>query len=247
MAQEILEIAEWEEQALDSAPSSTSEALVDLGEVTERSLGEVKRAFPPMPYYSPEHALSASATSTTSGSAVYSAVVRVGDSSPIHEARSWSQEHATRYEALQERHKRREVVRDLLRELKPELADEFDAAVKNYKLATENLQDREAAANAMRNVLNHYKGELLARATGRSVKRRKHWPTIADKLSREPRGSSIHQGILEQEERWRELKGRLSDVTKSQQAGSDTDLATLYTELIDHLYTVLTSVRIGLE
>lgn len=242
---EIYDTVKWEEDAIHSAPETLSDDLnSSLGGPLERSLENIQIALPPIPDFDPEVTIAGTAsTVTASGSIVYGQIKRA-EGIPDPAIQSWSKGWTQRYEALQESQSKHDEVRKLLLKLGPEQASEFDEAIESYRLATQGLKSRSDAANDMRNVLNHYKGELRAKATPRSIHPREHWPTIAKKLSVGGVDSVAYHEILAQEDRWKSLTKRLSDIVHENPSSSNLSLTALYTEFLDHLYIVLSGVQI---
>ena len=85
-------------------------------------------------------------------------------SSNVKEVNDWGTRHAQEYESLQDDLGREAEVRELLCALKPELASEFTQAAGEVSKCLAGTSTQASAGIAMRNVLEHYKGELFDRA-----------------------------------------------------------------------------------
>jgi hypothetical protein len=128
--------------------------------------------------------------------------------------------------------------------LKPAVAQEFELAENMYQGAIGGWQDQTAAAIAMRNVLDHYKGELFERAINRPREQKILWSVMADRLTPTSLGSLGHQQLRSEEKTWNNLQESLSKLAKNQPY-RDKSLETVHTELLDHLHTILSSVTIS--
>lgn len=239
--QQAYEISKWAFEATCNAPTEVTREVSyhNLAPLYQRELEYVKDALTPINQYEPQLIVSTLAGTTASSIETYS-FAKSFEKSDNPMVVSWSKQCTPHYERIQESAKRDEEVRDLLHNLNPERADEFDQAEKEYRLALGGSAPPEAAGSTMRNVLDHCKGDLLARATKRKLHKRHHWPTIADKLSKGPKDGLHYCNLLEQGKKWPDLYDRLSHVTKD--FPSATDLKAIHTEFIDYLYVVLIAI-----
>jgi hypothetical protein len=238
---EMYENSKWARNAISNAPPTiTTEPLYqNLGIDYKQDFEYLKDELPPISQETQEFAMSLVAgTTASSTTATYDMVGSFRNSDdPI--VVCWSEQYASKYEHIQESDKRHEEVRSLLHSLKPELADLFDIAEKEYRATLVGSATYEAAALAMRNVHEKYKGELCARATKRTLSSRNLWAIITDKLSRGPKGSVPYHKLRKQGEKWKELQSNLSNIAKRKIQVSAASLTAIHTEFLDHLYVVL--------
>ncbi len=240
---EAYQVAKWEEDVLLSAPKA-ADGLPwgQLEELYTGDLNDARAVFPPMPSYDPSQTASISVAGTVSASATYGLVAQVSRL-PDERARQWSVDRAARYQSLQAAAGRRDRVRSLLGKLAPRLVVQFDEAERSYRGATDAGQSQEAAAFAMRNVLEHYRGELFARAR-RWPKENMTWPGMAERLGYQRTGPKPHSLLLREEVVWGQLEKDLSNLGKAQVYSGSLDLVTVHTQFLDHLFTVLTLVKL---
>jgi hypothetical protein len=133
-------------------------------------------------------------------------------------------------------------VRQLLGKLSSDLVIEFDEAEKNYQEVNNNWQSSVTAAATMRNVLTHYIGKLWARVKQPSEQKRK-WRAMVERISINPVGSPGFQNLLDQERTWGQLHQGLSDLTHGKSTPGS-DLVTLHTRMLDHIYSVLSLAQL---
>jgi hypothetical protein len=237
---QVLEVEKWQYETIVNAPSAAIEIpSQQLNKELDQELQEWKVVLPPMPHYDVGNVNRAIAGTTVSILSLYT-VVQDARQLPSEEVQSWSRHYATAYEDIQKLSERRTKVRDLLLTLNPARANEFDIAVKNYEEAIGGWREPESAEIAIRNVLEHYKGDLLEKAKQKEQK--VSWATMADRLSAEPMGTPAHQQLIDQEKIWNELHSTLTKIAKRLNVSAD--LIAVHTKFLDHLFIVLSLIKI---
>lgn len=147
------------------------------------------------------------------------------------------------YNKLQEVQQRPQQVRSLLEKLKSEnLLVRFDNAYHAYLAFRSGSEKRTATANEIRNLLLGFKGELwnLAR---RFPKEEMAWDKMSARIAINGGGGTEHIVLSAQNRIHSSLLDRLADVLKDREGGSITNLDSIWTETLDHLYTVLGLIR----
>jgi hypothetical protein len=240
--QEQLDLAAWEESVLCDIPEQEAKKVpADITTLLSQDLETVRRVLPKIPQIDlPLVCISTAATSTTS-TVIYQ-VTESARHSDNHGLRKWGDLHSQAYEALQSRLGREEEVRNLLLKLTANLAKEFDDAASAYKAAAVNMSTLPNVGIAMRNVLEHFKGELMNLAR-RPHEQKIEWNQIAERLVEDI--ETARQRFMMQEVNWNDLHDRLTKLAKSRIRLDKADLVSIFTEFLDHLYIVLSLVRIN--
>jgi len=119
----------------------------------------------------------------------------------------------------------------------------LETARQEYAAAISDIGERIAAGIAMRNVLEHYKGDLFVRARNH-LGENMTWERMAERLTFGKVGGIEHKELINQEVEWNLLQRRLSDVAKGQKHGLVVDLQDIWTKLVDHLFTVLGIIKL---
>lgn len=229
----------WEAESIDTMTDAAAEIPHDdLMKKYSMEQEFWRNNLPPMPYYDDYSLTTGLAMTIASGSATYQFVSRTSDlSDPTTEL--WAQQRIQQYVYMQKKQQRINYVSDTLKKLNPDLATEFDKAVETYQLASSNWVERSSAGIALRNVIEHFKGELLERAINRPKEQKINWSDMAARLAKGGNASSECQALEDAEKTWKSLHSRLTDVAKNLQAGAATNLDFIFVECVDHLNAVL--------
>jgi hypothetical protein len=156
---------------------------------------------------------------------------------PISE---WGNRYSNEYLALQDRLKREGEVLNLLSKLKPSLGHEFKQASNDVKKCLANNISQISAGIAMRNVLEHFKGELFELARKHPREQKLNWSKIADRLVV---SGTLRDRFKIQEKRWNQLQQRLSKLAKCHITIDNLELKSIFAEFIDHIYISLSLVQ----
>jgi hypothetical protein len=245
IVQTILEVTDWEIEALDNSPEEADEIpLAGLTAKLERDHIYLTSALPLPPDYSKVVLLNVAAVTTSGSANVYDYVARVGDLG-TPQATSYSQKFSGLYRDLLEAHSRPQTVRDLLTKLNnPQTLERFDRAYNAYMAAKSEVGERPAAATEMRTLLDGVKGDLFQLAR-RSPDENMTWDKMVERLSKGISGGPEHQELVRQGSERSRLISRLSDVLKDREGGSVTNLDNVWTLLLDHTFTVLGLIDFG--
>ncbi len=238
--QQQLELASWETSALSAAPDEIITPLSgNLNSSLCQDLEIVKRALPQIPEIDLRF-LSASTGSTAATAAYIYTITDQARWSVVVPISEWGSRHSNEYLALQDRLEREGEVLNLLSKLKPSLGNEFKQASNDVKKCLANNISQTSAGIAMRNVLEHFKGELFELARKHPREQKLNWTEIADQLV--DHGTPRDRFKI-QEERWNYLQQRLSRLAKGHITIDKLDLKSIFAELIDHIYIILSLVQ----
>jgi len=245
IVQTILEVTDWEIEALSNYPEEADEIpLAGLAVKLERDHSYLINALPLPPDYSTGVLLNATAVTTSGSAGVYDYVTRVGDLG-TPQAISYSEKFGGLYHDLLEAHSRPQTVRNLLTKLNnPQTLERFDTAYKAYMAAKSGVGTRTAAATEVRNLLDGVKGDLFQMART-SPDENMTWDEMVERLSKGISSGPEHQELVHQGSERSRLISRLSDVLKDREGGSVTNLDNVWTLLLDHTYTVLGLIDFG--
>jgi len=238
--QRQLELAVWDEKALSDIPRGLESTVSkDVRPMLEQDLQTLHEALPKPARVDLDKLYISDVTTSTTSTTIYhfaSDARQNGDS----QIQMWGSQHCEQYETLQSELGREKEVRSLLHNLRTNLGLEFDEAASAYSMARAGTGTQRNAGIAMRNVLEHYKGELMARAC--HVNEQKvTWQQMADRLVRDqgtPRGR-----FMEQESTWGRLHRRLTGLAKNREQLDHAAVASIFTEFLDHLYIVLSLAK----
>jgi len=243
IVQDLEERTEWEINTLNDLPEDAQEffslSLVDNYDITTEHLRE---SLPLPPEFNVLAVPSAAALSTSGSSSIYSAVSRAGEVD-AEDIQKWSGIHTGLYREIQKKQTRFDKVKQQLQMLNANRVGELETARQEYAAAVSDVGERIAAGIAMRNVLDHFKGDLFERARDH-LGENMTWEQMAERLTLGKVGGIEHKELINQEVEWRSLKVRLSDVAKGQKHGLVVDLQDIWTKLVDHLFTVLGIIKL---
>lgn len=234
-----LELTDWEIEALTNAPDEADEIpSVDLPARIRQDCSYWVDTLPMIPSYDSGLISAASAVSTAGTQSVYEYIGRVGDLG-TPDALTYSNRYTALYHQLQASQDRPQSVRGFIEILcTPQTLQRFDDALSAYLSAKAGTGKRETAALAMRNLLDGIQGDLFELARIRP-KENMTWEEMAKRLAKNGPTGVESRGIIGQKQNRISLIGRLSDILKDREAGSLTNIENVWTQVIDHIYTVL--------
>jgi phosphotransferase system HPr-like phosphotransfer protein len=100
-----------------------------------------------------------------------------------------------------------------------------------------------APASALRNVLQHFKGQLLLRARN-TPKETPNWSIMADRLVITGVSTPEHSTLEGEGAKNSQLYDRLSRILKGNLQATSTDMDNIFIEVTDHIFTVLSLIRL---
>lgn len=240
--QQAYELKSWESEVLDTMPDAATEIPYDhLLEKYSMEQEFWSSNLPQMPSHDKWTLSSGSALSVSSSVSTYQLVARALDLGDP-ETQLWAEKHTYQYMEMQRQQQRIAYVRSALKSLNPDRASEFDRAVETYRFWSTGWSERESVGIALRNVLEHFKGDLYEKAINRPREQKIKWPQMAMRLAKGGANSPESKTLIAEEETWKSLHRRLTEVAKTLDTGVATNLDMIFTEWIDHLYTVLSLV-----
>jgi hypothetical protein len=147
------------------------------------------------------------------------------------------------YKSLQEIQKRYESLKEKLGKLNPDVEKELETAsreLQHYKNSTAGVF---SPASAIRNVLQHFKGELLFKAR-KTEKETPNWDIMAERFVLETSLSPEYNILKNERYKHTGLYDKLSRILKGNKFVTPDELENLFIEVIDHMHTVLSLIKI---
>jgi hypothetical protein len=232
-------MTDWEIDALKNRPTVASEGLPSESYyILKHDYEFTKKAFPLMPEYNPVVASTATAISTSGTANVYDYVAKCADSG-VPEVVEYSNKYTRLYHDIQTEQQRPEKVRQLMQLFcSPSTLQRFETARCSYLSAKSAATSPREAALELRNTLDGLKGDLFKTART-TPKENMTWEKMAARLSKGGDGSDEYQEIVRQYPVRSTLIGRLSNILKYRDSGSETNMDDLWTEVLDHIYALL--------
>jgi len=241
---QTLEQTEWEIDALENAPVEADEiTVVDLSDTIDRELHYWKIHVPIPPPYDVKAVSSSSAISTSATACIYEFVSRVGDLETPATV-EYSGMYTVSYQELQQKQDRVSEVRRLIDMLgNPQTLERFERALASYHAAESSTGQRTSAAIEMRTLLDGIQGDLFEKARDHPGENMV-WSTMAERLTKGEQGGVEEAELRGIQVSRSSLIDRLSRIGKDREGGSVTDLGHIWTQLLDHLYAVLSLVEL---
>jgi len=234
-----LQTTEWEISALENAPEEADEiAAVDPSTALDQDFDYWRTNVPMMPDLDLKAVESSTGISASGTVSVYEYVSRVGDLQ-TPSAIDYSRKYTAAYQELQQEQDRPSEVRSLIAKLgNPQTLERFNRASAAYYAAASGTAERTAAAMEMRTLLDGIKGALFERAR-RHPRENMTWRKMAERLTKGHKGGPEETEVRNQEKSRSSLIERLSQIAKDREGGSLTNIDHVWTQLLDHIYTVL--------
>jgi hypothetical protein len=180
----------------------------------------------------------------SNSSETFEYVRRVGDLNTPN-AIAYSQCYGSEYSQLQLEQQRPRQVRRLLEKLdNPNTLERFERAYNAFMAYKNKTGRKTAAAFEMRTLLDGIKGDLWNIAKKSPIENMT-WNTMATRLALGGGGGPLHVRLISQNRLRTSIITRLSEVGKDREGGSETNLEDIWTELLDHIVTVLGMINIS--
>jgi hypothetical protein len=197
----------------------------------------IKENLPLPPDYDSLSLVTTGVISTTGSTGAYTTIIYAGlvDDPFLNQ---WAKEYSHPYYELQVKQSRKDIVREKLQLLNPKQVIELDESADAYLISKNDANERTKAATCMRNLLEHFKGDLFSCARN-WPKENMTWEKMSSRLSIESTSKVEFETFNNQEREWGELHSQLSAVLKKQASSELINLESLWVKLIDHLYVVL--------
>jgi hypothetical protein len=239
-----IEITDWQIRALKDSPEEATEIPYPSNpNLLEQENKYLRNVFPPIQVPSRVSLDSTTSVATSGSTGVYEYVRRVGDLNTPH-AINYSQTFGKEYQQLQEKQQRPNQVRALLNKFNaPNLLERFDRAYAAFIAYESKTGEPTAVAMEMRTLLDGIKGELFNKAK-KWPEENITWDNMATRLAIGNGGGPLHIRLINQKRLRSSLIARLSDVGKDREGGSITNLEDIWTEMLDHIVTVLGMINL---
>lgn len=239
VVQKMIDDLNWQIDALSNRPEEAEDVYLEFRPET---IARLTGVIPPMPAYDGDQATSFYAATTSGSATVFGFVSRVGDIATPG-AQAYSSKYLRSFQELRSSQDRPAEARELLVKLnKPNLLDRFDRAVNTYSSLKAGVAKRTAAASEMRTLIDGLQGILFERATEHQGENM-NWEIMSRKLAKGTPGEREEQELLRQKAVRGSIISRLSDVLKDHLAGSATNMDNIWSEVLDHIYVVLSLVK----
>lgn len=238
--QKKLEQIDWQIEALKSSPEEAEEIpSIYLINDIERDYRLTVNALPLIPSYNGSELSSTDPSGTVSSASVFEYVSRVGDiNTPA--AHAYSRAFTVSYFHLQKSQDKPNDVRKLLLILNDaQTIGRFEEAYNNFYGYKSGTVNKTSAANSMRNFIEGVYGDLVKIARNQP-KEDMSWGTIVSRLAKKKTGEETL--LLEQDTKRSSLLNRLAAVLKDREGRSVTNLEYIWTEVLDHVFIVLSLI-----
>ncbi len=245
---DFLEILKWAKKATEEMPV-TLKSKYPTREYLKTMFDTVKlieKYVPPTPSVNLQGIYMVASSSTSVASTAFLLLGQEKTSSP--EERDWVSGTVEELAEIQERQEGIKKTGELIKKLQakaitsPNLFEEYTLMIEKafYGKGTEHDQSI-SAGNAMRNVLNHYKGKLIQIAKTHLEENNLKWKTMIERLASCGSGHSLYNLLLAEENTWSRLQSELTELTKNTKRS---DIRKVAVELIVHLSFVLTFMKL---
>lgn len=145
------------------------------------------------------------------------------------------------YVELHQRQNRITTVKCLLNKLDNNLVDELELAEKELRHFKNKTSDVIAPATALRNVLQHFKGQLFLKARN-TPKETPNWSIMAGRIVITGVSTPEHNTLENEKTTNSQLYDRLSRILKGNLNAASSDMDNIFIEVTDHIFTVLSLI-----
>lgn len=245
VVQKAKETSEWLLQSVNSTPKPASSIFEDpeIEEVQSIDLNIWDKGLPKITINPEFITTSGSAASGTASEVVFTKLVDFRKNPEYPRVASLIEPLIENYMQLQAKHNKPNEIIESFKKISTKLAREFEQANQSYMKANSGVLQTNEAAIGMRNVLEHFVGELLELARkveNRQVKNKEQqWLFISEKLATGGVGSSEYKLLKQKYKNHKEIHKELTGISKSLVNSSLLKLRVTHTKWVDHLFTSL--------
>ena len=237
--QDAYDQTKWQYDVLASLPTEARDQIGDfyLGKLND-SYKYMVDNLPALPPLQMSNVASLSAVTTADSTGTFQIITRVSSFESV-QTHDWAVAKASEFRELQGRQNRINSIMSQLSVLDADRAQEFEKSVEAYKRAVSSTTDLTDAAIKIRNVLEHVKGELFEKAIRRPKEQKIRWPDMAARLAKGGDAGIECRNLKNEENTHKSLHDRLSRIAKNLDKITPEDLNNIFTEFVNHLFTVL--------
>ncbi len=247
LVQEAKEETELSIAAIGDAPSEVANSFDDsyIYGTVESDYTLWEKSLPKISINSPFYVTaSGSAASATTSDVVFSQINSLNNPSQPQFVQDWSIKYHSQYFNFWEKKNSTNEVIEKLATLNPDRSAEFIEANTACISAFSGAVPPKSAAIAMRNTLEHYKGDLLKIVqviSKKQIKKSQHWQLISDALAIDGVGSPQHSLLLGKEISYKDLHGDkgLTRIAKNLTPDPHTELKSVHQKWVNFFYTTL--------
>jgi hypothetical protein len=232
---EIRDQLNWQEAVLTNCPPEAAGYMGSgLGTPTVNEWAYLTAAIPMLPSIDANLVASATGYMASASNSVYGHLTTAGTLN-TGAVLTYVNFYTESFQKLQQAHQRTDAVRALVARLGGCAVDRFEKAIAAVNQAQLETGSESAAASEIRTLLHGVQGELMEKARSLSKENKTPWDTTATILgkSEEDRKTLTKEGSTH-----KALTEKLSQISKDR-GGILPPLATLWTQVLEHLYAVL--------
>lgn len=241
------EETDWALNVFKNMPPDASNRLNEtkLSNIFGQDLSIWKNALPKLDVDPNFTTTSGSGASGTASQVVFNEILNingVSGSSQHLDINKWARLSIDEYMKIQSRQNKVQEIENTLKKIKDSLATEFRDANSTYIKADAEVIYPKDAANSMRNVLNHFEGNLIELARfhpGENIKNSDKWQFIANRLATGGNNGNEYALLSLKGRDQRQIQVDLTDITKNTSTNPLEKLRIVHAQWLDHLYTSL--------
>lgn len=242
--QQAYENSLWQRDSLSLVPDDAPDLNASVVENLENSKHVYEKYLPVIngPFYQYTDPSSFNATVISGTSDTFRYISQVSSNLQEDQKEKFNSQIGS-YIELHEKQNRVTTVKSMLEKLDPKLFVEFELAEREFQHFKNNTAEVNIPAGALRNVLQHFKGQLFLKARN-TPKETPNWAIMASRLVITGVPSPEHSTLVGEERAHSQLYDRLSRIFKGNLAATVTDIERIFVEVTDHFFTVLSLVKI---
>lgn len=244
IVQEVKEKTEWTLKLLEDNPSNVASKIFEDPEVEAAQSTDFDiwdKSLPKLTV-NPEYiSTSGSAASGTASEIVFTKLANISENSQEPVIVSL-EPFMGEYAQLQAKYKNPDEISEILKNVSPKLSEEFEQANQSYMKAINGLLQANEAAIGMRNVLEHFVGELfdlIRKIDNRQVEKSQRWLFISEKLAVGGVCGLEYEMLASKSESNKTIWQELTNLSKNLVDDPLPKLRVVYSKWIDHLFTSL--------
>ena len=233
----------WQRDSLHAVPDNAPDLSTSMVTSLENSRNVFESYLPQIQkapsQYSDVTSFNAPVVAGSTNTFIY--LTEISPNLPQHQQNTINSQIAL-YIELQRKQDRMDTVKTLLHQLNQDLISELELSEKELLHFKNGTADVLAPAYALRNVLQHFKGQLFLKARN-TPKDTPNWTDMAKRLAIRGVSSPEHSTLEAEGHTHTHLYNRLSLISKGNLEATSADIENILIEVVDHFYTVLSLIK----
>lgn len=247
LVKQSFEVVNFKKEIIDTLPSDLDETykqnLYDQAITGAEYFDKNLKPIPSSPTFDPLSGLSLCTSGATGSISIVNDIKSISD----FKYNGWADAIIGKYSQIQDHQDRKNFILCELATLDPVIRDEFEISFESYSKFSGDVGTQFDFAITCRNALEHLKGRLFAKARVHlpATVQKVNWVEMSNVLAKGGVGSAEHTQLTLELGKYDTLHSDLSHVAKNMQIKHYASTEAIFSQYLDHAFTLLSLIDKG--